>query len=180
MLDENKIMRTYTRAWIPGGTFFFTVNLAERYENSLLIDKIHLLRRAFEKVQLSYPFTIDAIVVLPEHLHCIWRLPKGDDRFDMRWQLIKSAFSKSLIADENVSASRIRRRERGVWQRRYWEHAIRNEEDWQNHVDYIHYNPVKHGYVTRAVDWTHSSFHRYMDKGIYTKDWAPQSNEEMN
>lgn len=173
-------MRTYTRAWVPGGTFFFTVNLYERHHNSLLIDKIHLLRRAFKTVHESHPFSMDAVVVLPEHLHCIWRLPKGDDRFDQRWQLIKIAFSRSLTTDENVSASRTRRRERGIWQRRYWEHAIRDEDDWRRHVDYIHYNPVKHGYVSRAIDWPHSSLNRYLKKGMYSDDWVLSNDQELD
>ena len=173
-------MRNYTRAWVPGGTFFFTVNLAERHNNTLLVDKVHLLRRAFKVAQVSYPFMMDAAVILPEHLHCIWTLPKGDDRFDMRWQLIKATFSKSLVIGENVSVSRIRRRERGVWQRRYWEHVIRDEQDWRNHVDYIHHNPVKHGYVTHAGGWPHSSFHRYLKKGFYPVDWTPMISDELN
>lgn len=165
-------MRTYTRAWIPGGTYFFTVNLAQRRDNSLLIDRIHLLRRAFRSVLKSHPFVIEAIVLLPEHLHCIWRLPDGDDRFDIRWRLIKTAFSRSITSDERISTSRERRNERGIWQRRYWEHVIRDEEDWRRHVDYIHYNPIKHGYVQHACDWPHSSFHRFVRQGLYPMDWA--------
>ena len=172
-------MRTYKRVWIPGGYYFFTVNLAERNDTTLLIDKIHLLRRAFKNVQSSYPFVMDAVVVLPDHLHCVWRLPKGDGRFDLRWSLIKTTFSRSLIADENVSASRARRRERGIWQRRYWEHAIRDETDWRNHADYIHYNPVKHGYVSRPIDWPYSSFRRYIGCGLYNTDWVPKRIDQL-
>ena len=164
-------MRTYKRAWIPGGTFFFTVNLAQRENNTLLIDKIDLLHRAFNSVQASHPFAMDAIVVLPEHLHCVWRLPKGDDRFDLRWRMIKAVFSRSLIVEENISASRTRHRERGIWQRRYWEHAIRDEADWRRHVDYIHYNPVKHSYVKRAFDWPHSTFCQFIKREMYDVNW---------
>lgn len=160
-------MRTYTRAWIPGGTYFFTVNLAQRRDNTLLVDRIHLLRQAFRLVIASHPFVIDAMVVLPEHLHCIWRLPDGDDRFDIRWRLIKTVFSRAMMPDERISTSRERRNERGIWQRRYWEHVIRDDEDWRRHLDYIHYNPVKHGYVQRVRDWPHSSFHRFVRQGVY-------------
>lgn len=173
-------MRTYKRAWIPGGCYFFTVNLAERHNNSLLIDHIVRLREAFRFVQATQPFVIDAIVVLPEHLHCIWTLPKGDDRFDRRWRLIKAAFSQTLPKNEHISESRKNKSERGIWQRRYWEHAIRDEDDWRNHVDYIHHNPVKHGYVTHAIDWPHSSFHRYLKKGVYPADWMPTIIDELD
>jgi putative transposase len=162
----------YLRAWIPGGTYFFTVNLAERNQNSLLVDRIDLLRRAFREVKASHPFELQAVVVLPEHLHCIWRLPAGDERFDQRWRLIKTAFSRSLIADERVSANRQRRGERGIWQRRYWEHVILDEQDWRRHVDYIHYNPVKHGHVQQVCDWPHSSFHRFVKGSLYPHDWT--------
>ena len=165
------IMRTYTRAWIQGGCYFFTVNLAQRHSNSLLIDHIELLRRAFKTVQATHPFTMDAMVVLPDHLHCIWRLPKGDDRFDSRWRLIKTAFSRSLVNDESISITRQRKGERGIWQRRYWEHVIRDEADWRRHVDYIHYNPVKHGYVERAFDWPHSTFCQFIKREMYEVNW---------
>jgi putative transposase len=154
-------MRTYKRVWIPGGTYFFTVNLAERRNTTLLIDHVAQLRAAFRLVRNAHPFVIDAIVVLPDHLHCIWRLPPDDDRFATRWRMIKARFSETVADGERVSASRIRKGERGIWQRRYWEHAIRDEEDWRHHVDYIHYNPVKHGYAKRVCDWPHSSFPRF-------------------
>ncbi|MGC3983030.1 MAG: transposase [Steroidobacteraceae bacterium] len=174
-------MSDYLRAWIPGGTYFFTVNLAERQNNSLLVDRIALLRRAFREVNASHPFELGAIVVLPEHLHCLWHLPSGDNRFDQRWRLIKTAFSRSLIVDEPIAPNRQRRGERGIWQRRYWEHVIRDEEDWWRHVEYIHYNPVKHGHVRRVCDWPHSSFHRFVRRGLYPADWAaPKFIQELN
>lgn len=165
-------MSDYLRVWIPGGTYFFTVNLAERHQQSLLVDRIDLLRRAFREVKASHPFEIQAMVVLPEHLHCLWRLPPGENRFDERWRLIKTAFSRALNVDERISVNRQRRGERGIWQRRYWEHVIRDDEDWRRHLDYIHYNPVKHGYVQRVCDWPHSSFHRFVKQGLYPLDWA--------
>ncbi len=118
------------------------------------------------------PFTIDAWVVLPDHMHCIWTLPPGTDDFSMRWRLIKLLFSKSLPRTERLSATRQRRGERGIWQRRYWEHTIVSERDYAQHIDYIHVNPLKHGYVKRVCDWPYSTFHRYVADGILLVDWC--------
>lgn len=164
-------MTSYRRNFIPGGTFFFTVNLADRHLR-LLTDHIEVLREAFRATRAAHPFTIEAIVVLPEHLHAILTLPENDCDFAMRWRLIKSRFSRAVPRDEPLSASRASKGERGIWQRRYWEHTIRDETDFSRHVDYIHINPIKHGYVTRAEDWPHSSFHRFVRAGIYPPDWA--------
>jgi putative transposase len=152
-------MTEYRRANIPGASWFFTVNLAERHGNCLLFDHIDLLRRVFREVKHRHPFAIEAMVVLPEHLHCIWTLPGGDADYKMRWALIKAGFSRQLPAGERRSESRLKRGERGIWQRRYWEHAIRDDRDFAGHVDYIHWNPIKHGWVERVGDWPHSSFH---------------------
>lgn len=165
-------MRTYQRARIPGATYFFTVNLAERHANPLLTEHIDVLREAFRVTRQAHPFTLEAIVVLPDHLHCLWCMPLNDSDFSMRWRLIKAHFSRMLPPGEDISASRMRKGERGIWQRRYWEHVIRDERDWQTHLDYIHYNPVKHGHVARAIDWPHSSFHRYVERGVYPENWA--------
>jgi putative transposase len=164
-------MTGYRRNFIAGGSFFFTVNLAERRLH-LLTEHIDELRDAFRKVRQRHPFTIDALVVLPDPLHAAWTLPEGDADFATRWQLIKSAFSYSLPAGEQISDSRAARGERGIWQRRYWEHTIRDEGDLARHVDYIHINPVKHGLVTRVRDWPFSSFHRMVKLGAYPEDWA--------
>ena len=164
-------MRTYKRAWIPGGCYFFTVNLAERHNSTLLIDHIDSLRDAFRSVSVLHPFTMDAAVILPDHLHCIWTLPKGDNRFDVRWRRIKSIFSRTIPGKESTTESRRNKGERGIWQRRYWEHAIRDEVDWRRHVDYIHYNPVKHGYVERAFDWPHSTFCQFIKREMYEVNW---------
>ena len=153
-------MTGYRRNFIAGGSFFFTVNLAER-RLRLLTQHIDELRSAFRETRRQHPFTIDAIVVLPDHLHTVWTLPEGDADFATRWRLIKSAFSRSLPTGERISDSRAAKGERGVWQRRYWEHTIRDENDFAGHVDYVHINPVKHGLVTRVRDWPHSSFHRH-------------------
>lgn len=167
-------MRRYIRARIPGGTYFFTVNLAERLENRLLVDRIGALRDAFRTTRREHPFRIDAIVVLPEHLHALWSLPEDDADYAMRWSLIKARFSRAIAVRENRSASRVGKRERGIWQRRYYEHVIRGPEDLARHVDYIHWNPVKHGWVQRASDWPHSSFHRFVREGLLSCDWAVQ------
>ena len=165
-------MTEYRRALIAGGTFFFTVNLAAREGNDLLVRHIGHLRHSVREVRRRHPFDIVAAVVLPEHLHMIWRLPPGDADFPVRWRLSRSGFSSSLLPGERRSASRIAKGERGIWQRRYWEHQIRCDEDMRRHVEYIHYNPVKHGHVTRPGDWAYSSFHRYVRDGVYPSDWA--------
>ncbi len=164
-------MPSYRRNFLPGGSFFFTVNLAER-RSRLLIDNIELLRAVFRNTRRRHPFAIDAIAVLPDHLHAIWTLPEGDTDFSTRWSLIKAGFSRGLPKGERVSRSRGRKRERGIWQRRYWEHTLRDERDFARHADYIHFNPVKHGHVRRVRDWPFSSFHRMVRLGIYPAEWA--------
>jgi putative transposase len=145
-------MTAYRRNFVPGGCFFFTINLAER-KLSLLADHVELLRAAFRETRQRHPFTIDAIVVLPDHLHTVWTLPEGDADFATRWQLIKSAFSRRLARSEQISRSRSAKGERGIWQRRYWEHTIRDEIDFARHVDYVHINPVKHRLVDQ-IRWS--------------------------
>jgi putative transposase len=160
-------MTAYRRNFIPGGSFFFTVNLADR-QLRLLTENVEALRSAFRETRQRHPFTIDAMVVLPNHLHAVWTMPEGDRDFATRWRLIKSTFSRSLAAGEPVSASRAAKRERGIWQRRYWEHTIRDENDLVRHVDYVHINPLKE----RVRDWPYSSFHRMVKLGIYPEDWG--------
>jgi len=138
----------YRRADIKGGTYFFTVNLAQRHLR-LLLDRVEILREAVKTVKQRHPFHIDAFVVLPDHLHAIWTLPPDNADFTTRWMLIKSGFSRHIAMHERRSVSRISKGERGIWQRRYWEHLIRDENDFERHVDYIHYNPVKHGRMRR-------------------------------
>jgi len=164
-------MSRYRRAKIEGGTFFFSVTLADR-SSDLLIREIGRLRRAYRTAQTVMSFETDAICILPDHLHAIWSLPPDDDDFGSRWMRIKSNFSRGLPTAETRSASKIAKREKGIWQRRYWEHAIRDEADFERHVDYIHYNPVKHGLVSRVADWPYSSFHRYVAQGILPADWG--------
>jgi len=141
----------YRRADVKGGTYFFTVNLAER-NKTLLVDEFDQLRMVINKVKKRHPFYLDAMVVLPDHLHMLMTLPENDNDFAKRWTLIKSGFSRLLPKTERINKSRQSKGERGIWQRRYWEHLIRDDKDYERHVDYIHYNPVKHGYVKRPID----------------------------
>jgi putative transposase len=161
----------YRRADVPGGTYFFTVNLTER-KRTLLVDHMEVLRAVIQKVKALHPFRIDAMVILPDHLHAVWTLPVGDCDYPTRWMLIKTGFSRHIPKDERRSESRQAKGERGIWQRRYWEHFIRDDRDFARHADYIHYNPVKHGYVKRVEDWPHSTFHRFVARGIYPSDWG--------
>ena len=163
-------MPQYRRAKIEGSVFFFTVVLAERPSN-LLFEKIDRFRRIYRTIQQRRPFETIAICVLPDHLHALWALPEGDADFSTRWSLIKSGFSRGLDPKAR-SASKVAKREKGIWQRRYWEHAIRDNADLERHVDYIHFNPLKHGHVTRVADWPHSSFHRYVERELLAADWG--------
>jgi putative transposase len=149
----------YRRAYVKGGCYFFTVNLADR-KSDLLIRHIDTLRAAFKAVKQQHPFTLDAMVVLPDHLHCIWTLPEDDCDYATRWALIKIYFSKRVPKTERINASRTHKGERGIWQRRFWEHVIRDERDYLNHIEYIHTNPIKHGYVKDTTDWPYSSIHK--------------------
>lgn len=164
-------MSNYHRNRVPGGTYFFTVNLQDR-NSALLIERIDNLRASIRRATELRPFHIDAWVVLPNHMHAIWTLPEGDDDFSQRWSTIKIAFSKRMEPGEERSKSRKCTGERGIWQRRFWEHTIRNEQDYAAHMDYIHYNPVKHGLVTTPAQWPHSTFHRCAEAGLYPPDWT--------
>lgn len=156
-------MSNYRRPRIQGATIFFTVSLQER-GGDLLLREIGRLRAAVRQTRDERPFWIDSWVVLPDHLHCIWRLPEGDDDFPLRWRLIKARFSMGLESTPD-RFSLLRRREKGIWQRRYWEHHIRDRADWENHLRYCWFNPVKHGLVASPAEWTFSSYHR--DRELY-------------
>jgi len=164
-------MTSYRRNFVPGGSYFFTVNLANRHR-ALLTDHIDQLRAAFRCARNRHPFALEAIVILPDHLHAIWTLPQNDAQFALRWRLIKAAFSRSLPPGEAISVSRLGKGERGVWQRRYWEHTLRDESDFERHANYIHFNPVKHGYVRVVKDWPYSSFVKMVRLGVYPEDWG--------
>lgn len=170
----------YRRDDTPGGSWFFTVNLAHR-DSGLLVMHIGHLRNVIRRVRQRHPFVIEAMVVLPDHLHAIWTLPEGDSDYSQRWGLIKAGFSRGLPVQEVRSASRMSKGERGIWQRRFWEHRLRDDRDFENHVAYIHHNPVKHGHVRRAQEWPYSSLHRYIRQGLVSPDWsiAPEHDAEI-
>jgi putative transposase len=169
-------MVRYRRNRVQGGTYFFTVTLGQR-QSTALVDHVSALRAAFRVARQERPFTIDAIVILPDHLHAILTLPQGDADFAGRWRRVKGYFSTRLLA-AGVSIERHANGELALWQRRYWEHTIRDEADFVRHVDYVHYNPVKHHLVTRVCDWPHSSFHLYVRRGLLPEDWAGEVNED--
>jgi REP-associated tyrosine transposase len=163
-------MPNYRRNRIPGGTYFFTVNLRDR-GSGLLVAQIDALREAVREERRRSPFHIDAWVVLPDHMHCLWTLPQGDSEFPDRWRRIKAAFTKSLPETRQVSLVKLRKSERGIWQRGYWEHTIRDSRDYAAHMDYIHFNPVKHGLTQDPSDWPFSSFRHCVAAGFYPAGW---------
>lgn len=169
-------MPEYRRFKITGGTYFFTLVTHNRHPWLCTEIARSTLRKAIETVRLKYPFKIDAFVLLPEHLHCIWTLPDGDDNFSIRWKWIKTFVTKrcedKLALKYPMSKSGKKRQEGNLWQRRFWEHLIRDEKDFQAHCDYIHYNPVKHGLCSSPKDWQFSSFHRFVKEGVYSQDWG--------
>jgi len=169
-------MPEYRRNRVEGGTYFFTLALADR-RSDLLVREVAALRASVSRVRALYPFRINAWVVLPEHLHAVWTLPDGDADFSTRWGLIKRGFSAWIVKGESRSASRTAKGERGIWQRRFWEHTVRDEGDFERHVNYVHFNPVKHGLVGNAKDWPFSSFRRAVVRGDYPSNWG--SGEEV-
>jgi putative transposase len=169
-------MPDYRRNRLPGGTYFFTVNMLDR-RSDLLVTQIDALRAAVRQALARPPFQIDDWVVLPDHMHCLWTLPENDADFSGRWRAIKTSFSKSLPAIANRSGENLHKGERGIWQRRFWEHTIRDDRDYAVHMDYIHFNPVKHRLVERAADWPFSSFRRCVAAGLYAADWLGRDDE---
>jgi len=169
-------MSNYRRWRVEGGTFFFTVVVQGRAP--LFADRKarDLLGETIRACQQKWPFETNAIILLPEHLHTIWTLPRGDSRYSRRWGWIKKEFTKGWLAlggmEPPISRARRKRREHGIWQRRFWEHTIEDEHDFDRHFDYIHYNAVKHGHVTSPADWPYSSFHRWVESGVYEPDWG--------
>ncbi|MDH3899942.1 MAG: transposase [Gammaproteobacteria bacterium] len=164
----------YRRAFVPGGSYFFTVVTEQRCRLFADTANVTLLRQAVRSVMRNRPFTIDAIVILPDHIHCIWSLPPEDADFATRWRLIKTWFTKHLLLQEDIrpNRARIKKCQQAIWQHRYWEHLLRDQADYQFHVDYIHYNPVKHGYVSKPVEWPFSSMKRYVKQGVLPADWG--------
>ncbi len=169
-------MSRYRRAEVAGASYFFTV-VTERRQPVLLGEDLRVaLREAIETVRVKRPFEIDAWVLLPDHLHTIWTLPEGDKDFATRWRLIKADVTRRCGAKyhrpEWLTARRAAKRCGTLWQHRYWEHCLRDERDFEHHMDYLHYNPVKHDYVKQVSDWPYSSFHRWVKVGVYRPDWA--------
>jgi putative transposase len=164
-------MSDYIRPRVPGASVFFTVALARR-GSRLLVEEAERLRAAVRETRADRPFRIDAWVVLPDHLHAVWTLPEGDAEYSVRWKEIKARFTKSVGRTGLRSASKIAKGEAGLWQRRFWEHHIRNERDLVSHLRYCWWNPVKHGLVERAVDWPYSSMHRDIRRGQVDPEWA--------
>jgi putative transposase len=169
-------MSDYRRYYVPGGTYFFTVVTENRARLFGIESARKLLGNVMRQCFSRYPVDVIATVLLPDHLHVLWALPNGDNRYSLRWRWIKREFTRSWLnhdgAEQSRDASRLRERRRGVWQRRFWEHSIRDEADLEAHFDYIHYNPVKHQLVSRPRDWPWSSFHRWVRAGHYHIDWA--------
>lgn len=163
-----------------GSLYFFTVVTHKRQPILCLQDSIRALKEIISEVQRERPFEIKAWTILPDHLHMIWELPFGDSDYSTKWSLIKKGFTKKTrgcLKTLEPGISRLKRREAAVWQRRFWEHQIRDEADLCNHEDYIHYNPVKHGLVCSPRDWAFSSFKKYVDEGLYSADWGGKAIE---
>ena len=170
------VLSDYRRCYVPGGSFFFTV-VTERRASILANDLARdWLRDAIRHCQQQLPFRVDAMVILPDHIHAIWTLPPDNCAYSKRWGIIKKHFTQTWLAlggaEQSVTASRLRYRRRGVWQRRFWEHALRDERDYQSHFNYLHFNPVKHGLVKNVMDWPYSSFHHWVEQGVYSDHWG--------
>jgi len=157
-------MSDYRRVYVPGGTYFFTVVTAERRPWLGSPAGLAALRQAMRATRCRRPFATLAIVVLPDHLHAIWALPDNDHDFSVRWKAIKQRCANTLRRSGFDVGP--------LWQPRFWEHLIRDEADFRHHVNYIHYNPVKHGLCAMPADWAASSFHRFVNGGVYPRDWG--------
>ena len=160
------IMSNYSRLFVKGGTYFFTLVTHNRQQFLCEESSITRLKAAFHYAKNKYPFQIIALVILPDHLHCVWKLPENDDNFSIRWSMIKRYFSIGFEASINY------RREKEIWQRRFWEHLVRDDRDLNRCLDYIHYNPVKHGYVKTPYDWKYSTFRHHVSRGYYDSKWG--------
>jgi putative transposase len=175
-------MPNYLRNWVAGGTYFFTVVTQNRSPIFRCPEARTILGTSFRDCLGKEPFTVNAVVLLPDHLHTLWTLPPGDKNYDARWKRIKSHFTHHWLAaggaEGPVTRGKRRERRRGVWQRRYWEHTVVDEDDFSIRFDYIHYNPVKHRYVRCPADWQESTFHRWVDAGVYQSNWACGDRDE--
>ena len=165
----------YRRLKIEGACYFFTLVTEQRRRLFDDAETVALLQAAIDVVKDRHPFVIEAQVIMPDHLHALWRLPDGDADYSTRWRLIKERFSKSFVkrfGKPDASASRRQRGEQAIWQRRFWEHLIRDDGDFNAHFDYIHLNPVRHGYVQAAREWPHSTFSHWVERGVYEPHWG--------
>ncbi|HEX9897130.1 MAG TPA: transposase [Dehalococcoidales bacterium] len=178
---RNSEMSNYRRAFLKGGTFFFTVVTYMRYPIFDEETSVRLLGNCFKSIMKTHPFRIDAIVIMPDHLHTIWTLPDEDSDFSTRWKQIKGTFSRHYSGNKSrdITGSIISKSEKGIWQRRFWEHVIRNQEDFNKHCDYIHYNPVKHGLVNSPLEWKLSSFRKFVEKRLYQSDWGKEVGKDL-
>jgi len=169
-------MPNYRRYRVHGGTYFFTLKTERNAPLFSEPTNVRLLGQIFRETITRWPLDMPAVVLLPDHLHALWTLPPGDTEYSTRWAWLKKEFTRRFIAagghEQPVSASRLSNRRRGVWQRRFWEHTITDEDDFENHFDYIHWNPVKHGYVSSPFEWPHSSFHRWVRQGVCDLHWG--------
>lgn len=165
-------MSDYRRAQDAGACYFFTLVTHQRQPLLTQPRLREALRLAIVQVRQRYPFNICGWVLLPDHLHCLWQLPEEDADYGLRWSMIKRLTSQAFVCDGGISLSRRLRRESGLWQRRFWEHRIRDEADYRRHMDYLHWNPMRHGLVERVGDWPWSSYHRLVREGVYPADWG--------
>ena len=169
-------MSRYIRSHTKGATYFFTLVSYNRRNILCEDDFLQAFKKSIKQVQQQYPFEIIAWVQLPDHLHCIWRMPTNDANYSMRWSQIKRLTTQACpqyhLPIDDLSRSKVKRNERGIWQRRFYEHQIKDEVDFIRHMDYLHFNPVKHGLVGKVSEWPYSSFHRYVKQGDYLVDWG--------
>jgi putative transposase len=165
-------MPDYRRRRVPGGTYFFTLVTYERRPIFTSASVVTLLRRAMGDERAHNAFEMDGGVVLPDHTHFLWTLPQGGDDYSSRIGRIKAAFTKALRATGETTGAGHQRGYADVWQPRFWEHVIRDRDDLNRHLDYIHYNPVRHGHVSCPHAWPHSSFGRWVERGGYEADWC--------
>lgn len=172
-------MSKYIRSYTQGAFYFFTLVSYNRRKIFCNEDFLQAFKNSIRQIQHQYPFEIIAWMQLPDHLHCIWKMPENDADYSMRWSQIKRLTTQACpqyqLSIDELSHSKVKRYEKGIWQRRFFEHQIRDEADFVKHMDYLHYNPVKHGLVETVSDWPYSSFHRYVNQGYYAEDWGDSS-----